>query len=56
MVLLIQVSIAEVITEDVYEKRLRVAEQLNRMDVGLLQGSAPVLSGIIGQAPNLAGH
>ena len=63
MVLLTQASGAGIITENVYENRLQVAEELNRMDAGidlfgghraLVRGPKP-LSGTIVQAPDLRG-
>ena len=63
MVLLTQASGAGIITENVYENRLQVAEELNRMGAGidlfgghraLIRGPKP-LSGTIVQAPDLRG-
>src|SRR5918999_66716 len=63
MVLLTQTSGAGIITENVYENRLQVAEELNRMDAGidlfgghraLVKGPRD-LSGTIVQAPDLRG-
>jgi UDP-N-acetylglucosamine 1-carboxyvinyltransferase len=63
MVLLTQVSGAGVITENVFENRLRVAEELNRMGAGIdvFGGHRAIvrgpkrLSGTIVQAPDLRG-
>ena len=63
MVLLTQTSQAGIITENVYENRLQVAEELNRMgaDIGLFGGHRALvkgprkLSGTIVQAPDLRG-
>jgi UDP-N-acetylglucosamine 1-carboxyvinyltransferase len=63
MVVLTQVSGAGIITENVYENRLQVAEELNRMNAGidlfgghraLIRGPRN-LSGTIVQAPDLRG-
>src|SRR5918992_234767 len=63
MVLLTQASGAGIITENVYENRLQVAEELNRMNAGidlfgghraLIRGPRK-LSGTIVQAPDLRG-
>jgi UDP-N-acetylglucosamine 1-carboxyvinyltransferase len=63
MVLLTQSSGAGIITENVYENRLQVAEELNRLDAGidlfgghraLVRGPRP-LQGAIVQAPDLRG-
>jgi len=63
MVLLTQASGASIITENVYENRLQVAEELNRLDAGidlfgghraLIRGPRR-LSGTIVQAPDLRG-
>jgi UDP-N-acetylglucosamine 1-carboxyvinyltransferase len=63
MVLLTQASGAGIITENVYENRLQVAEELNRMNAGidlfgghraLIRGPRR-LSGTIVQAPDLRG-
>ena len=63
MVLLTQVSGAGIVTENVYENRLQVAEELNRMNAGidlfgghraLIRGPRR-LSGTIVQAPDLRG-
>ncbi|MDP8925447.1 MAG: UDP-N-acetylglucosamine 1-carboxyvinyltransferase, partial [Actinomycetota bacterium] len=63
MVLLTQASGVGIITENVYENRLQVAEELNRMDAGidlfgghraLIRGPRR-LSGTIVQAPDLRG-
>ena len=63
MVLLTQVSGAGIITENVYENRLQVAEELNRMNAGidlfgghraLIRGPRR-LSGTIVQSPDLRG-
>jgi UDP-N-acetylglucosamine 1-carboxyvinyltransferase len=63
MVLLTQASGAGIITENVYENRLQVAEELNRMNAGidlfgghraLIRGPRS-LSGTIVQAPDLRG-
>src|SRR5919107_4244328 len=63
MVLLTQTSGAGIITENVYENRLQVAEELNRLDAGialfgghraLIRGPRR-LSGTIVQAPDLRG-
>ena len=63
MVLLTQASGAGIITENVYENRLQVAEELNRLDAGidlfgghraLIRGPRR-LSGTIVQAPDLRG-
>jgi UDP-N-acetylglucosamine 1-carboxyvinyltransferase len=63
MVLLTQASGAGIITENVYENRLQVAEELNRMNAGidlfgghraLIRGPKK-LSGTIVQAPDLRG-
>src|ERR687891_2937126 len=63
MVLLTQTSGAGIITENVYENRLQVAEELNRMNAGidlfgghraLVKGPRD-LSGTIVQAPDLRG-
>ena len=63
MVLLTQASGAGIITENVYENRLQVAEELNRMNAGidlfgghraLIRGPRN-LSGTIVQAPDLRG-
>lgn len=63
MVLLTQASGAGIITENVYENRLQVAEELNRMDAGidLFGGHRAMargprrLSGTIVQSPDLRG-
>src|ERR671917_2177338 len=63
MVVLTQATGAGIITENVYENRLQVAEELNRMDAGIdLFGGHPALvrgprkiSGTIVQAPDLRG-
>src|SRR5215204_2832361 len=63
MVLLTQASGAGIITENVYENRLQVAEELNRLDAGidLFGGHRALipgprrLSGTIVQAPDLRG-
>jgi UDP-N-acetylglucosamine 1-carboxyvinyltransferase len=63
MVVLTQATGAGIITENVYENRLQVAEELNRMDAGidlfgghraLIKGPRN-LSGTIVQAPDLRG-
>jgi UDP-N-acetylglucosamine 1-carboxyvinyltransferase len=63
IVLLTQVSGASIVTENVYENRLQVAEELNRMDAGidlfgghraLIRGPRR-LGGTIVQAPDLRG-
>jgi UDP-N-acetylglucosamine 1-carboxyvinyltransferase len=63
MVLLTQATGAGIITENVYENRLQVAEELNRLDAGidlfgghraLIRGPRR-LSGTIVQAPDLRG-
>jgi UDP-N-acetylglucosamine 1-carboxyvinyltransferase len=63
MVLLTQATGASIITENVYENRLQVAEELNRLDAGidlfgghraLIRGPRR-LSGTIVQAPDLRG-
>ncbi len=61
--LLTQVSGASIITENVYENRLQVAEELNRMDAGIdlfgghraLVRGPRRLSGTIVQSPDLRG-
>ena len=63
MVLLTQVSGAGIITENVYENRLQVAEELNRMNAGIdlfgghraLVRGPRRLSGTIVQSPDLRG-
>lgn len=63
LVLLTQVSGASILTENVYENRLQVAEELNRMDAGIdlfgghraLVRGPRSLSGTIVQAPDLRG-
>jgi UDP-N-acetylglucosamine 1-carboxyvinyltransferase len=63
MVLLTQTSGAGIITENVYENRLQVAEELNRMDAGIdlfgghraLVKGPRRLSGTIVQSPDLRG-
>ena len=63
MVLLLQTSGAGIITENVYENRLQVAEELNRMDAGIdlfgghraLVKGPRRLSGTIVQSPDLRG-
>jgi UDP-N-acetylglucosamine 1-carboxyvinyltransferase len=63
MVLLTQASGAGIITENVYENRLQVAEELNRLDAGIdlfgghraLVRGPRRLSGTIVQAPDLRG-
>jgi UDP-N-acetylglucosamine 1-carboxyvinyltransferase len=63
MVLLTQASGASIITENVYENRLQVAEELNRLDAGIdlfgghraLVRGPRRLSGSIVQAPDLRG-
>jgi UDP-N-acetylglucosamine 1-carboxyvinyltransferase len=63
MVLLTQASGAGIITENVYENRLQVAEELNRLDAGIdlfgghraLVRGPRRLSGSIVQAPDLRG-
>jgi UDP-N-acetylglucosamine 1-carboxyvinyltransferase len=63
MVLLTQASGAGIITENVYENRLQVAEELNRMNAGIdlfgghraLVRGPRSLSGTIVQAPDLRG-
>src|ERR671916_451332 len=63
MVLLPQTSGAGIITENVYENRLQVAEELNRMDAGIdlfgghraLVKGPKNLSGTIVEAPDLRG-
>lgn len=63
MVLLTQTSGAGIITENVYENRLQVAEELNRMDAGIdlfgghraLVRGGRNLSGTIVQSPDLRG-
>lgn len=63
MVLLTQTSGAGIITENVYENRLQVAEELNRMDAGIdlfgghraLVRGGRRLSGTIVQSPDLRG-
>lgn len=63
MVLLTQVSGAGIITENVYENRLQVAEELNRMGAGIdlfgghraLARGPRRLSGAIVQSPDLRG-
>jgi UDP-N-acetylglucosamine 1-carboxyvinyltransferase len=63
MVLLTQASGAGIITENVYENRLQVAEELNRMNAGIdlfgghraLVRGPRRLSGTIVQAPDLRG-
>lgn len=63
MVLLTQVTGAGVITENVYENRLQVAEELNRMNAGIdlfgghraLVKGPRQLSGTIVQSPDLRG-
>lgn len=63
MVLLTQVDGAGIITENVYENRLRVAEELNRMSAGIdlfgghraLVKGPRKLSGAIVEAPDLRG-
>jgi UDP-N-acetylglucosamine 1-carboxyvinyltransferase len=63
MVLLTQASGAGIITENVYENRLQVAEELNRLDanIDLFGGHRALirgprrLSGTIVQAPDLRG-
>src|SRR5918994_4676035 len=63
MVLLTQTSGAGIITENVYENRLQVAEELNRLDAGInlfgghraLVKGPRRLSGTIVQAPDLRG-
>jgi UDP-N-acetylglucosamine 1-carboxyvinyltransferase len=63
MVLLTQTSSAGIITENVYENRLQVAEELNRMNAGIdlfgghraLVRGPRKLSGTIVQAPDLRG-
>jgi UDP-N-acetylglucosamine 1-carboxyvinyltransferase len=63
MVLLTQTSGAGIITENVYENRLQVAEELNRMNAGIdlfgghraLVKGPRKLSGTIVQSPDLRG-
>jgi UDP-N-acetylglucosamine 1-carboxyvinyltransferase len=63
MVLLTQTSGAGIITENVYENRLQVAEELNRLDAGIdlfgghraLVKGPKRLSGTIVQSPDLRG-
>ena len=63
MVLLSQTSGAGIITENVYENRLQVAEELNRLDAGIdlfgghraLVKGPKKLSGTIVQSPDLRG-
>jgi UDP-N-acetylglucosamine 1-carboxyvinyltransferase len=63
IVLLTQASGAGIITENVYENRLQVAEELNRLDAGIdlfgghraLVRGPRRLSGTIVQAPDLRG-
>ncbi|HLM77786.1 MAG TPA: UDP-N-acetylglucosamine 1-carboxyvinyltransferase [Rubrobacteraceae bacterium] len=63
MVLLTQTSGAGIVTENVYENRLQVAEELNRMNAGIdlfgghraLVRGPKKLSGTIVQAPDLRG-
>jgi UDP-N-acetylglucosamine 1-carboxyvinyltransferase len=63
MVLLTQTSGAGIITENVYENRLQVAEELNRLDAGIdlfgghraLVNGPKRLSGTIVQSPDLRG-
>ena len=63
LVLLTQVSETSILTENVYENRLQVAEELNRMDAGIdlfgghraLVRGPRRLSGTIVQAPDLRG-
>jgi UDP-N-acetylglucosamine 1-carboxyvinyltransferase len=63
MVLLTQTSGAAIITENVYENRLQVAEELNRLDAGIdlfgghraLVKGPKRLSGTIVQSPDLRG-
>ncbi|MDQ4063344.1 MAG: UDP-N-acetylglucosamine 1-carboxyvinyltransferase [Actinomycetota bacterium] len=63
MVLLTQTSGAGIITENVYENRLQVAEELNRLDAGIdlfgghraLVKGPRQLSGTIVQSPDLRG-
>jgi UDP-N-acetylglucosamine 1-carboxyvinyltransferase len=63
MVLLTQTSGAGIITENVYENRLQVAEELNRLDAGIdlfgghraLVNGPRRLSGTIVQSPDLRG-
>jgi UDP-N-acetylglucosamine 1-carboxyvinyltransferase len=63
MVLLTQATGAGIITENVYENRLQVAEELNRLDAGIdlfgghraLVRGPRRLSGTIVQAPDLRG-
>ncbi len=63
IVLLTQVSGASIVTENVYENRLQVAEELNRMDAGIdlfgghraLVRGPRRLAGTIVQAPDLRG-
>jgi UDP-N-acetylglucosamine 1-carboxyvinyltransferase len=63
MVLLTQTSGAGIITENVYENRLQVAEELNRLDAGIdlfgghraLVKGPQRLSGTIVQSPDLRG-
>ena len=63
LVLLSQVSGTSILTENVYENRLQVAEELNRMDAGIdlfgghraLVRGPRRLSGTIVQAPDLRG-
>lgn len=63
LVLLTQVSGASIITENVYENRLQVAEELNRMDAGIdlfgghraLVRGPRRLEGTIVQSPDLRG-
>ena len=63
MVLLTQTSGAGIITENVYENRLQVAEELNRLDAGIdlfgghraLVKGPRKLSGTIVQSPDLRG-
>jgi UDP-N-acetylglucosamine 1-carboxyvinyltransferase len=63
MVLLTQATGASIITENVYENRLQVAEELNRLDAGIdlfgghraLVRGPRRLSGTIVQAPDLRG-
>ena len=63
LVLLTQVSGASIITENVYENRLQVAEELNRMDAGIdlfgghraLVRGPRRLQGTIVQSPDLRG-
>jgi UDP-N-acetylglucosamine 1-carboxyvinyltransferase len=63
LVLLLQTSGAGIVTENVYENRLQVAEELNRMDAGIdlfgghraLVKGPRRLSGTIVQSPDLRG-